>query len=155
MEIKCFLSINVYFTIRQFFGIQICHYLHINNYTWSDYQMLIFGTIWLRCSIQNICSFFRAKNNFKKISLSNVLSLMLLRSFVRNSPPAENTRSASTEVGGTTRRALWRSCSSAVCFFQQWRAQSLLQRYLEPLCSSQNFAASGNLIAASPLMILV
>ena len=42
----------------------------------------------------------RAKKNFRNISLTNVLSLILLRNFAKNSPPAEKTRSASTEVGG-------------------------------------------------------
>ena len=49
---------------------------------------------------QNTFSFLRAKNNFRNISLSNVLSLIVLHSFVKNSPPAEKDRSASTKVGG-------------------------------------------------------
>ena len=49
----------------------------------------------------NIVDFgLRAKKNFRNISLSNVLSLILLHNFVKNSPPAEKKRSASTEVGG-------------------------------------------------------
>ena len=40
---------------------------------------------------QNMFSFLtqRAKKNFRNISLTNVLSLILLRNFVKNSPPAE------------------------------------------------------------------
>ena len=40
------------------------------------------------------------KKNLRNISLSRDISLRLLRSLVRNRPPAENTRSVSTEVGG-------------------------------------------------------
>ena len=41
------------------------------------------------------------------------LLLILLRNFVKNSPPAEKTRSASTEVGEIIRRA---ECSvGAIC----------------------------------------
>ena len=42
----------------------------------------------------------RVKKNFRNISLTNVLSLILLRNFVKNSPPDEINRSALTEVGG-------------------------------------------------------
>ena len=52
---------------------------------------------------QNTFSFLirlRAKKNFRDMSLTNVLSLILLRNFVKNSPPAEKTRAATTEVGG-------------------------------------------------------
>ena len=52
---------------------------------------------------QNTFSFLlrlRAKKNFRNISLTNVLSLILLLNFVKNSPPAEKAGSASTEVGG-------------------------------------------------------
>ena len=51
---------------------------------------------------QNTFSFLRlrAKTNFRNISVTNVLSLILLRNFVKNSPPAEKNRSYSTEVGG-------------------------------------------------------
>ena len=53
---------------------------------------------------QNTFSFLRlgAKNNFRNISLADVLSLILqvLPNFVKNSPPAEKTRSALTEIGG-------------------------------------------------------
>ena len=40
---------------------------------------------------QNMFSFLRlrAKKNFRNISLTNALSLILLRNFVKNSPPAE------------------------------------------------------------------
>ena len=40
---------------------------------------------------QNAFSFLRlrAKTNFRNISFTNVLSLILLRNFVKNSPPAE------------------------------------------------------------------
>ena len=50
---------------------------------------------------RNTFSFLRlrAKKDFRNISLTNVLSLIPLRNFVKNSPPAEKTRSASTEVG--------------------------------------------------------
>ena len=41
----------------------------------------------------------RTKKNFRNISLTDVLSLILLRIFDKNSPPAEKNRSASTEVG--------------------------------------------------------
>ena len=40
------------------------------------------------------------KKNLSNISLSMDISLRLVRSLVRNRPPAENTRSVSTEVGG-------------------------------------------------------
>ena len=128
MKIKCILTTNVLFTLKQFFDIQIIHYLHINNYTWSDYQMLILVVIWLKCSTQNICSFLRAKINFKKICLSNELSLMLLRSLVNNSPPAENTRSVSTEVGGTIWRDWWSSCNSAHCFLPTMKSPIFLAK---------------------------
>ena len=51
---------------------------------------------------QNAFSFLRlrAKTNFRNISFTNVLSLILLRNFVKNSPPAEKKRSDSTEIGG-------------------------------------------------------
>ena len=49
--------------------------------------------------------------------MSNVLSLILVRISVRNKPPAEITRSASTDVGGTVWSALWSSCNCVVCFF--------------------------------------
>ena len=51
---------------------------------------------------QNTFSFLRlrVKKNFRNISLTNVLSLILLRNFVKNSPPAEKNRSALTEEGG-------------------------------------------------------
>ena len=49
---------------------------------------------------QNTFSFLRAKKNFRNISLYNILSLILLHNFVKNSPPAEKKHSASTEVGG-------------------------------------------------------
>ena len=53
---------------------------------------------------QNTFSFLglrvRAKTNFRNISLTNILSLILLRNFVKKSPPSEKTRSDSTEVGG-------------------------------------------------------
>ena len=51
---------------------------------------------------QNTFSFLRlrAKANFRNISLTNVLSLILLRNFVKNSPLPEKKRSDSTEVGG-------------------------------------------------------
>ena len=65
---------------------------------------------------QNTFSFLQAKNNFRNISLSNVVSLILLRNLVQKSPLAENTRSASTEVGGIRRRAWCRSCNAVVCF---------------------------------------
>ena len=51
---------------------------------------------------QNTFSFFlrvRTKKNFRNISLTDVLSFILLRIFVKNSPPAEKNCSASTEVG--------------------------------------------------------
>ena len=39
------------------------------------------------------------KKNLGNISLSRDISLRLVRSLVRNRPPAENTHSVSTEVG--------------------------------------------------------
>ena len=53
---------------------------------------------------QNTFSFLRlrvkTKTNFRNICLTNVLSLILLRNFVKNSPPSEKNRSDLTEVGG-------------------------------------------------------
>ena len=48
----------------------------------------------------NTFSVLSFKNNLKNISLSRDISLRLGRSLVKNRPPAENTRSVSTEVGG-------------------------------------------------------
>ena len=50
---------------------------------------------------QNTFSFLKAKKNFRNISLTNVLSLILLHNFVKNNPPVQKKLSASTEVGGT------------------------------------------------------
>ena len=49
------------------------------------------------------------------ISWSIDQSLRLVLSFVKNNPAAENTRSASTEVGGMVKRALFTAAMEVVC----------------------------------------
>ena len=49
---------------------------------------------------RNTFSVLSFKKNLRNISLSRDISLRLVRSLVRNRPPAENTRFVSTEVCG-------------------------------------------------------
>ena len=61
----------------------------------------------------NTFSVLSFKKNLGNISLSWDISLRLVRSLVRNRPPAENTRSVSTEVGGIVRKERCSSISSS------------------------------------------
>ena len=60
-------------------------------------------------------SFWRKKNR-RNIIRSIYRSLRLVPSLVKNNPAAENTRSASTEVGGMVSRALFTAAMEVVCY---------------------------------------